>query len=65
MTNALMRRMSMTDMGMMGMGMDMSSDPMFRTYNQVLARGLWYIIAAVVGFMLLLRALDFYQNWAR
>jgi hypothetical protein len=51
--------------GMLGMGMNMSSDPMFRTHNQVLAQGYWYIIAAVVGFILLLRVLDFYQNWAR
>jgi hypothetical protein len=51
--------------GMSGMGMDMSSDPMFRPHNQVLARGYWYIIAAVVVSILLLRGIDLYQNWAR
>ncbi|KAF4633683.1 hypothetical protein G7Y89_g4425 [Cudoniella acicularis] len=57
--------MDMLMSGMSGSGMDMSSDGMFRDYNQVLAQGFWYIIAAVIGFMLLLRGLDFYQNWAR
>jgi hypothetical protein len=47
------------------MGMDMSSDPMFRPHNQVLARGYWYIIAALVVSILLLRGIDLYQNWAR
>jgi hypothetical protein len=51
--------------GMSGMGMDMSADPMFRPYNQVLAQGFWYIIAAVVTFILLLRGVEVYQNWAR
>jgi hypothetical protein len=51
--------------GMDGMGMDMSSDPMFRTYNQILARGYWYIFAFVVGILLLLRAIEYYQHWSR
>ena len=58
--------MDMSDMSsLMGSGMDMSSDPMFRTYNQVLARGYWYIIAFVVGIFLLLRAMEYYQTWSR
>ena len=51
--------------GMDGMGMDMSSDPMFRTYNQVLARGYWYIFAAVLVGFLLLRGIEHYQTWSR
>lgn len=51
--------------GMSGMGMDSMSDPMFRVFNQVLARGYWYIIAGVVGFILLLRVVDYYQTWSR
>lgn len=50
---------------MEGMGMDSSSDPMFRPYNQVLARGYWYIISGVVGFLLLLRGVEYYQTWSR
>jgi hypothetical protein len=45
--------------------MDSASDPMFRPYNQVLARGYWYIITGVVGFLLLLRVVEYYQIWAR
>ena len=62
---ALFNRMDSLMSGMDGMGMDMSSDPMFRTYNQVLARGYWYVIAFVVGFLLLLRAIEYRQNWSR
>jgi hypothetical protein len=51
--------------GMSGEGMDMSSDPMFRTFNQVLAQGYWYTISAVVGFMVLIRMISFYQTWSR
>jgi hypothetical protein len=50
---------------MEGMGMDSASDPMFRPYNQVLAREYWYIITGVVGFLLLLRGVACYQTWAR
>jgi hypothetical protein len=50
---------------MQGMGMDSASDPMFRPYNQVIARGYWYIIAGVVGFLLLLRGVEYYQTWSR
>ncbi|KAI9051444.1 hypothetical protein LZ554_004490 [Drepanopeziza brunnea f. sp. 'monogermtubi'] len=46
-------------------GMSMSSSPMFRTFDSRLARAYWYIIAAVLGFALLLRALDYYQTWSR
>jgi len=51
--------------GMEGMGMDSASSPMFRPYNQRLARGYWYIIAGFVGFLLLLRGIEYYQVWAR
>jgi len=50
--------------GMSG-GMDMSSDPMFRIYNQQLAEDYWYIIAGFCGFMLFLRGGEYYQNWLR
>ena len=48
-----------------GTGMDMSSDPLFRTYNLLLARGYWYIIAFVLGILLLSRAIEPHQNWSR
>jgi len=58
--------MDMSAMDMMdGTGMDASTDPMFRTYNQVLARGYWYIIAFILGFFLFVRAVDLYQTWSR
>ncbi len=61
--------MDMSDMsgmsGMDGSGMDMASDPMFRPYNQMLARGYWYIITGVVVFLFLLRGVEYYQTWAR
>lgn len=43
------------DMSGMG-GMDMSSDGMFRPYNQWLAEVYWYIVVGVVGFGLVLQA---------
>jgi hypothetical protein len=51
--------------GMEGMGMDSASSPMFRPYNQELARGYWYIIAGVIGFLIFVRGLEYYQTWAR
>lgn len=45
--------------GMMGMGMDEGSDDLFRPYNQVLARGYWYVIVFVVGVLLLVRIVDY------
>ncbi|PMD59123.1 uncharacterized protein K444DRAFT_531631 [Hyaloscypha bicolor E] len=50
---------------MNGMGMDSASSPIFRPYNQTLARGYWYIIGGVVAFLLLLRGIEYYQIWAR
>ena len=50
---------------MIGEGMDMSSDPMFRTYNQILARRYWYIVPFVVAIFILLRAIEYHQNWSR
>lgn len=49
----------------MGEGMDMSSDFMFRTVNQALAEDYWYIILAVLGFIVLLRGIDYYQTLSR
>ncbi|PVH89754.1 hypothetical protein DL98DRAFT_476129 [Cadophora sp. DSE1049] len=43
----------------------MSSSPMFRTFDSKLARAYWYIIAGILGFILLLRAVDHYQTWSR
>ena len=52
------------DMSMSG-GMEMGSDPLFRTLNQRLARIYWYIIAGLLGFLLLLRAFEYYQIRSR
>lgn len=58
--------MDMGDMSsMMGDGMDMGSDGMFRPYNQIMARGYWYIITFVVAVFILLRAIEYHQNWSR
>ncbi|KAH7419197.1 hypothetical protein BKA64DRAFT_699233 [Cadophora sp. MPI-SDFR-AT-0126] len=45
--------------------MSMSSSPMFRHFDSKLARAYWYIIAGILGFILLLRAVDYYQTWSR
>lgn len=50
---------------MMSGGMDMSSDGMFRTFNQALAEDYWYIILAILGFIVLLRGVDYYQTSSR
>lgn len=56
---------TMDSMMMSGMDMDSSSDPLFRVFNQKLARGYWYIVAGVVGVILLLRTVEYYQTWSR
>lgn len=56
--------MDMSSMDMSG-GMDSSSDFMFRPVNQAYAEDYWYIIAAILGFILLLRGVDYYQTWSR
>jgi hypothetical protein len=56
--------MDMSSMDMSG-GMDMSSDPMFRTFNQALAEDYWYIILAILGFTVWLRGVDYYQTLRR
>ena len=56
--------MDMSGMDMSG-GMDSSSDPMFRSFNQALAEDYWYIIAGILGFIVLLRGVDYYQTWSR
>lgn len=52
---------------LMGMSdsMDMSSSGSFRGINSALARDYWYIIAGVVGFMILLRAIESVQSRSR
>ncbi|ESZ98376.1 hypothetical protein SBOR_1254 [Sclerotinia borealis F-4128] len=50
--------------GMSG-GMDMASNSMFRTYNQKLALGYWYIIAGFVGAVLLCRGFEMWRDWDR
>jgi hypothetical protein len=53
------------DMSSMDMGsMDMSN-PLFRTYNEQLSRDFWYIIAGVVGAILVLRAFEEYGTRSR
>ncbi|KUJ22027.1 uncharacterized protein LY89DRAFT_715030 [Mollisia scopiformis] len=56
--------MDMSGMDMSG-GMDSSSDPMFRPFNQALAEDYWYIIVGILGFIVFLRAVDYYQTWSR
>lgn len=56
--------MDMSGMDMSG-GMDSSSDPMFRPFNQSLAEDYWYIFVGILGFIVLVRAVDYYQTWSR
>lgn len=44
--------------------MDMGTN-MFQTGNKALARDFWYIIAVVMGIILLIRAVNFYQSQMR
>jgi len=55
------------DMPMSGMtgGMEMSSDPIFRTYAQQLAEGYWYAIAGTVSFLLSVRAFEYFDLRSR
>lgn len=57
----------MDDMsGMMELGMgSMSSSGMFQTVNMALAQTYWYLIAGVMGMLLIVRALNYGQNWLR
>lgn len=48
------------DMGSMDMGTNV-----FQTGNMALARDFWYIIAVVVGIILLIRAVNLYQAQLR
>lgn len=53
------------DHGSGGMGgSDMSSNS-FQSTNMRLARAYWYFIAAVLGLFLMIRAVNFIQNWLR
>jgi hypothetical protein len=51
--------------GMSGMGMDMSSDGLFYRYNSGLARAFWYIIASVLGVLVILRVINSWHTWSR
>jgi len=51
------------DMGMGGM--TMSSDPGLRTVNQRLAHDFWFIIAGLVGAILILRTFEKYEVRSR
>lgn len=48
------------DMGGMNMGTNMFQKP-----NMALARDFWYIIAGVLGFLLSVRAVNYYQSQLR
>ncbi|KAI1496473.1 ferric reductase like transmembrane component-domain-containing protein [Biscogniauxia marginata] len=54
----------MGDMGGMSGGMSMSTN-VFQTTNIAFAQGYWYFIAAVMALLLLIRAINFAQNWLR
>lgn len=45
-------------------GMDMGTN-LFQTGNMALARDFWYIIVVVLGLLLLVRAVNFYQSELR
>ncbi|KAK9777191.1 putative Ferric-chelate reductase [Seiridium cardinale] len=54
----------------MDMGMDMSMDSMsssgmFQDVNMSLAQTYWYLIAGVMGLLLIVRLLNYGQNWSR
>lgn len=48
----------------MDMGMAMGTN-VFQTGNMALARDFWYIIAVVMGVIVLIRAVNFYQSQMR
>ncbi|XMA15775.1 hypothetical protein WAI453_008566 [Rhynchosporium graminicola] len=45
-------------------GMSMGNT-LFRHLDSRLARAYWYIIAGILGFIVLVRILDYYQTWSR
>ncbi|ETS76799.1 hypothetical protein PFICI_12186 [Pestalotiopsis fici W106-1] len=54
------------DMDGMDMSMDsMSSSGMFQATNMSYAYTFWYLIAAVMGMLMVVRLLNYGQNWAR
>ncbi|KAI1075365.1 ferric reductase like transmembrane component-domain-containing protein [Whalleya microplaca] len=59
------RRQSMSGMGGMDMGDMSTSSDVFMATNKAFALGYWYFIAAIVGLFLLIRAVNFAQNWTR
>jgi hypothetical protein len=48
----------------MDMGMDMGAN-MFQVPNMALARDFWYIIAGILGLMVCVRIINFYQSRMR
>ena len=57
---------SMNGMSSMeGMGMDMGSDGMFRSVNQMLARTYWYLIAAFFASAWLMKVVRAIESWSR
>ena len=50
--------------GMEGMTMDMGSG-MFQTKNMALAHAYWYLIAGVLGLLLVVRAVNYLQTQTR
>lgn len=50
----------------MDMSMDsMSSSGMFQTTNMSYAYTYWYLIAGVMGTLMIVRLLNYGQNWIR
>ncbi|KAL2075687.1 hypothetical protein VTL71DRAFT_630 [Oculimacula yallundae] len=45
-------------------GMHMGNT-LFRHLDSKLARTYWYLVAGILGFIVLLRAIDYYQTWSR
>ncbi|KAK4544571.1 hypothetical protein LTR36_004143 [Oleoguttula mirabilis] len=56
--------MDMSGMDMSG-GVDMASSGLFTPFNKAIARGYWYGIAGVAGFLTLVRTLSAVQNQRR
>ncbi|CAJ2510292.1 Uu.00g061920.m01.CDS01 [Anthostomella pinea] len=54
----------MDDMGDMG-GTSMTSTNVFQATNIAFAQGYWYFVAAAVALLLLIRIINYAQNWLR
>ena len=49
----------------MGGGMDMSSDGLFKTDNVAIALAYWYLIAAIVGLLGVIRLVGYAHRFTR